>query len=101
DENAARIVHRLSSERESPLTSMHRNSLLIAGAIVVPAVLSAQTSVARVVVTPASPEVVVGQPLQLSAKAVDSAGRVVPNATTHFQRSTGIFEGGVDENGLV
>ena len=80
---------------------MHRNSLLIAGAIVVPAVLSAQTSVARVVVTPASPEVVVGQPLQLSAKAVDSAGRVVPNATIHFQRSTGIFEGGVDENGLV
>jgi hypothetical protein len=67
-----------------------------------PALLFAQTSsVARVVVTPASPELTVGQPLQLSAKAVDSSGRVVPGATIRFQRSTGIFEGGVDENGLV
>lgn len=67
-----------------------------------PAFVGAQTpSVARVVVTPAAPEVTVGQPLQLTAKAVDSAGRVVPGAAIHFQRSTGIFEGGVDENGLV
>jgi len=57
--------------------------------------------VARVVVTPAAPEVTVGQPLQLKAQAVDSSGRVVPNVTIRFQRAVGIFEGGVDQDGVV
>ena len=70
--------------------------------VMAPALLAAQApTVARVVVTPAAPEVTVGQSLQLTARAVDSAGRVVPGATITFQRSTGIFEGGVDETGLV
>lgn len=70
--------------------------------VVFPALLRAQaSSVARVVVTPASPEVIVGRSLQLRAEAVDSAGRAVPGAAIRFQRSVGIFEGGVDENGLV
>ena len=67
----------------------------------VPLVARAQTPVARIVITPASPEVTVGQPLQLKAEAVDSSGRAVPNATIRFQRSVGIFEGGVDQDGLV
>src|SRR5205814_9153732 len=80
------------------LTSLRLSALLAT----VPALLAAQaSSVARVVVTPTAPEVTVGQPLQLTAKAVDSAGRIVSGATIRFQRSTGIFEGGVDENGLV
>ncbi len=67
-----------------------------------PIALGAQSAaVAKVVVTPSSPAVTVGQPLQLRAEAVDSAGRVVPNATIRFQRSSGIFEGGVDQAGLV
>lgn len=67
-----------------------------------PAALAAQsTGVAKVVVTPASPVATVGQPLQLKAQALDSAGRVVPNAVIRFQRSMGIFEGGVDQDGLV
>jgi hypothetical protein len=57
--------------------------------------------VARVVVTPASPAATVGEPLQLKAQAVDSSGRTVPNVTIRFQRAVGIFEGGVDQNGLV
>ena len=80
------------------LTSVRLSALLAT----VPALLAAQaSSVARVVVTPTAPEITVGKPLQLTAKAVDSAGRDVPGATIRFQRSTGIFEGGVDENGLV
>src|SRR3954469_5468342 len=76
-----------------------RTSIIL---VLLPAVLGAQTAtVARVIVSPTSPEVIVGQPLQLKAQAVDSAGRVVPGATIRFQRSTGIFEGGVDQNGLV
>ena len=95
-------MHHLSFERETPLTCLHGYRLAAALLVAAPALLSAQTpAVARVIVTPASPEVTVGQPLQLTAKAVDSAGRVVPTATIRFQRSTGIFEGGVDENGLV
>jgi hypothetical protein len=57
--------------------------------------------VARVVVTPTAPEVIVGKPLQLRAQAVDSSGRVIPNVTIRFQRAVGIFEGGVDQDGLV
>ena len=63
---------------------------------------SAQSpAVARVLVTPTAPEVTVGQPLQLKAQAVDSSGRAVPNVTIRFQRAVGIFEGGVDPDGLV
>ena len=66
------------------------------------ATAGAQTpAVARIVVTPASPEVIVGQSIKLSAVAVDSAGREVRNATIRYQRSMGIFEGGVDQDGVV
>ncbi|HEY4302932.1 MAG TPA: Ig-like domain-containing protein [Gemmatimonadaceae bacterium] len=68
----------------------------------VPAVLSAQGSaVARVVISPTTPVATVGQPLQLRAQALDSAGHVVSGAVIRYQRSTGIFEGGVDQDGLV
>ena len=53
--------------------------------------LSQSPAVARVVVTPAAPDVTVGQPLQLKAQAVDSSGRVVPNVTIRFQRAVGIL----------
>ena len=74
--------------------------LLIAA--IVPVALGAQSAaVARINVTPAVPVATVGQTLQLRADAVDSAGRPVADATIRFQRSSGIFEGGVDQNGLV
>ena len=64
--------------------------------------LHAQSAaVARVVVTPASPEVTIGVPLQLTAVALDSAGRPVPGVTIRYARNLGIFEGSVDQNGLV
>ncbi len=72
-------------------------SLLVLGAA---SGLCAQ-NVARIIVKPASPEITVGQPLQLSAEAVDSAGRPISGATIRYQRAVGIFEGGVDQAGLV
>ena len=64
--------------------------------------LHAQSAaVARVVVTPASPEVTIGVPLQLTAVALDSAGRPVPGVTIRYARNLGIFEGSVDQKGLV
>ena len=74
----------------------------LAVVLAVPTALHAQQpTVARIVVTPAAPSVVVGETVRLEAQAVDSAGRVVPNATIRFQRSGGIFEGGVDQSGVV
>lgn len=57
-------------------------------------------SVARINVTPAAPSVLATQTLQLRAEAVDSAGKPVPGATIRFQGGS-IFEGGVDQQGLV
>ncbi|HUQ80956.1 MAG TPA: Ig-like domain-containing protein [Gemmatimonadaceae bacterium] len=79
---------------------MIRSSFVIALAF--PASVFAQSSpVARLVVTPAVPTIAVGQTLQLKAEAMDSAGRAVPGATIRYQRSGGIFEGSVDQNGVV
>src|SRR6187402_3562251 len=74
----------------------------LAVAMAVPAALRAQQpTVAKIIVTPASPTVVVGETVRLEAQAVDSAGHVVPNVTIRFQRSGGIFEGGVNQTGVV
>jgi hypothetical protein len=79
---------------------MIRSTLIFVTAL--PAALLAQTpSVARIVLTPASPSLVVGQSVQLNGQAVDSAGRAVPNAVIKYARSGGIFEGSVDQNGMV
>jgi len=53
----------------------------------------------RVEVTPASAEVGVGQTLQLAAKAYDTTGNVLPDAS--FRWFTGGDEGSVSETGLV
>ena len=74
---------------------------LLLAAILTPAALAAQThSVARINVTPAAPSLASGDTLQLRAEAVDSAGRPVAGATIRFQGGS-IFEGAVDQNGLV
>ena len=75
--------------------------LTLAAIVLSPSLLAAQgQSVARVNVTPAAPSVVAGETLQLRAEAVDSAGRPVTGATIRFQGGS-IFEGGVDQQGLV
>ncbi len=58
----------------------------------------AQTPIARVEVTPATPEVTVGQTLQLSARALDASGQAVPGARIQW---FGGGEGDVDSTGVV
>ena len=53
----------------------------------------------RLEVTPAEAQVQVGQTIQLSAKAFDAAGKVIP--TAHVRFFTGGNEGDVDSTGLV
>jgi hypothetical protein len=60
---------------------------------------SATSAVARIVTTPASPEVVAGDSLVLRAEALDSAGRPVPNARVRC--FGGSFEGAVDSERCV
>src|SRR5215213_5539688 len=73
-------------------------SLLLTAAL--PAFAAAQT-VARVVVTPASPRVVAGQTMQMRAEAVDASGRRVPDAVLKFQQVGGNFEASVNDSGFV
>ena len=69
--------------------------------VLAPGFVAAQAqSVARINVTPAAPTVLATQTLQLGAEAVDSTGKPVPGATIRFQGGS-IFEGGVDQQGLV
>lgn len=57
--------------------------------------------IARVVVTPAVRTLTAGDTLRLTALALDSAGRAVPNAVIRFTGAGGRFEGRVDSTGLV
>ncbi len=57
--------------------------------------------IARVVVTPAVRTLTAGDTLRLTASALDSAGRAVPNAVIRFTGAGGRFEGRVDSTGLV
>jgi len=60
----------------------------------------ATASVARVEVTPARPEVAAGDSLQLSARALDAAGKPVPDATIVF-KPEGLAAAQVDSTGLI
>jgi hypothetical protein len=57
-------------------------------------------SVARVEVTPARPQVAAGDSLKLSARALDAAGKPVPDATIVF-KPEGLAAAQVDSTGLV
>src|SRR5688572_11109661 len=57
--------------------------------------------IARVVVTPAARNVVVGDTLRLRAQAVDAQGRPVPGAVVQFFPTTPSFEATVDTTGVV
>ncbi|MBK7348754.1 MAG: Ig-like domain-containing protein [Gemmatimonadetes bacterium] len=57
--------------------------------------------IAKVVVTPAVRTLTAGDTLRLTAQALDSAGRAVPNAVIRFTGAGGRFEGRVDSTGLV
>jgi hypothetical protein len=61
---------------------------------------STTTSVARVEVTPARPEVAAGDSLQLSARALDAAGKPIPDATIVF-KPEGLAAAKVDSTGMV
>ncbi|MBL8961258.1 MAG: Ig-like domain-containing protein, partial [Gemmatimonadetes bacterium] len=62
---------------------------------------AATAPVARVVVTPAKPEMTAGDTLRLRAQALDASGQPVPNARIRFQADGGDFEAEVDSVGLV
>jgi hypothetical protein len=61
----------------------------------------AASPIARVEVTPANPTVTAQDTLRLRARALDAAGRPVPNASFRFVAAGGRFEGAVDADGLV
>lgn len=70
--------------------------------LTLPATLSAQQgTIARLTVTPAAPQVVAGDTLRLVVRALDAAGRPVPNVTIKFLQTGAHFEGAVDSTGLV
>ena len=73
----------------------------ITALVTVTASLSAQQTVARVVVTPNPANVVAGESLQLKAEAVDRDGKPVSGVRIRFQQSAAPFEGTVDSTGLV
>ena len=55
---------------------------------------------ARLEITPARRELAVGDSLQLSARALDAAGRPIPDATIFFHQA-GLAAAQVDSTGLV
>jgi hypothetical protein len=58
--------------------------------------------IARLVIQPASPRMVAGDTLRLSAQALDQSGAPVPGAIISFRQSPSArFEGRVDSTGLV
>jgi hypothetical protein len=61
----------------------------------------AASPIARVEVTPANPTVTAQDTLRLRARALDAAGRPVPNASFRFVAAGGRFEGAVEADGLV
>ena len=61
----------------------------------------APSPIARVSITPAVRSLTAGDTLRLSAQALDSAGRPMPEASIRFVGSGGRFEGRVDSTGLV
>ena len=68
--------------------------------LVLPAAAVAQSSVARLVITPATREVIAGDTVKFSAQALDAAGRPVPNAKVSFH--LGDVEGGeMDSTGVL
>ena len=60
-----------------------------------------QSPIDRIEVTPANPQVVAQDSLQLTARALDARGNVVRDARIRFVPAGGRFEGFVEEGGLV
>src|SRR5512146_1466679 len=57
--------------------------------------------VARLVITPERPTMIARDSLRISAVALDSAGRPVPNATINYFGAGGRFEAKVDSTGML
>jgi len=57
--------------------------------------------IARVQITPEKPSMTAQDTLRITAVALDSAGKPVPNATVRYFGAGGYFEGAVDSTGLV
>jgi len=75
-------------------------ALITAGALAYAAPLaSQQTTVARLVVTPAHPEVMVGDSVRLAAQALDSNNAPVPDAKITFKKE-GLQGADVEADGL-
>jgi len=84
---------------------LHAVGLLLAlqqGAPPQPATPSAPSPIAKVEVLPGtSLQMTAGDTLRLSARALDSAGQPVPDASVRYFGAGGRFEGTVDSTGLV
>ena len=57
--------------------------------------------IARLVITPEKPSMIARDSLRISAVALDSAGRPVPNATINYFGAGGRFEAKVDSTGML
>ena len=83
-----------------PIVHMIGAALMSAAALI-PAGALAQQAVARIALTPATPRMVAGDTLRLTARALDANGAPVANATIRFQQVAAQFEGVVTPDGLV
>lgn len=61
----------------------------------------APSPIARVIISPAVQALTAGDTVRLSAQALDSAGRAIPDVVIRFVSAGGRFEGRVDSSGLV
>ena len=84
--------------------------MLVVGAMAAPAIAAAQqpapampaSPIARLVISPASPMVVAGDTLRLTAQALDASGQPLSGVRYTFLRAPSArFEGTVDSTGLV
>jgi hypothetical protein len=66
-----------------------------------PAPAPAPSPIARLQITPEKPSMIARDTLRITAVALDSAGRPVPNATIRYFGAGGRFEAAVDSTGLL
>ncbi|MGH7630653.1 MAG: Ig-like domain-containing protein [Gemmatimonadales bacterium] len=76
-------------------------AVLVALALHLSTAAAQQPAVAKVVISPAHPEVVAGDSLRLTAEALDAAGQAVPGAQIRFSPAGNVPLAQVEPDGLV
>ena len=85
-------------------TSPHRAVRLVRRLLVAAAAAAtplAAQPIARIVVAPTTPDVIVGDSIRLTAQALDAKGAPIASARIRFIRAGGLFMGTVDSTGMV